>query len=340
MRYIGSKQRLLPFIERIAACHCGGARTFVDLFCGTAVVGRHFKSLGFSVTSNDLMAYAYTFARALVQNNRPPLFRGLGVTGEDPLGDALDLLNQLDPVTGFVTNHYSPVGSERMFLSPENAGRVDAIRQKLRDWRDATTINEDEYHVLLAALLDAVPSVSNVSGTYGAYLKFWESRSRKRLCLKPPDLVISPGIHSAVNQDANAIAPELECDILYLDPPYNARQYASNYHLLESIAVWDHAAPAGVSGLPKRPELRSSYCTTDATEALRHIVESSPARHILLSYNSEGIVQHDALMEMMSKRGKVQLFEEPYRRFRSDSDGPERNYKADSVMERLYLVSN
>lgn len=340
MRYIGSKLNLLPFIERVALCHCGGARTFVDLFCGTAVVGRHFKKLGFSVTSNDLMSYAYTFARALVQYNDSPEFTGLHPQGIDPLTDAIDFLNMLPPEQGFISRHYSPAGSTRMYLSAENAGRIDAIRQRLQDWLFEGAVTSDEFHVLLAALLDAVPSVSNVSGTYGAYLKFWESRSKKRLCLEAPALLIAPGTHVALNEDANLIAPTLDCDILYLDPPYNGRQYASNYHLLESIAVWDHAQPLGVSGLPKRAERRSRYCTVQAVQAFEHIYQTSPARHILLSYNSEGLVPHDALMEMMAVRGRVQLFEEPYRRFRSDSDGPGRNYKADSVMERLYLVSN
>ncbi|HEY3411932.1 MAG TPA: DNA adenine methylase [Armatimonadota bacterium] len=340
MRYIGSKQNLLAFIERVATCHCSGARTFVDLFCGTAVVGRHFKSLNFNVTSNDLMAYAYTFARALVQNNGEPLFAGLGLNGNAPLDKAVEHLNSLSPVQGFVTSHYSPAGSDRMYLSPENAGRIDAIRMQLQVWRRTEAVTEDEFHILLAALLAAVPSVSNVSGTYGAYLKFWESRSKKRLLLQAPALMITPGTHRALNEDANVIAPALNCDILYLDPPYNRRQYASNYHLLESIAVWDYAAPLGVSGLPKRPERRSLYCTAQASEALGHIIRTSPARHILLSYNSEGIVSHEVLMEMLCKRGKVELFEEEYRRFRSDADGPTRNYKADSVVERLYLVSN
>lgn len=339
MRYIGSKQNLLPFIERVALSHCDGARTFVDLFCGTAVVGRHFKSLGFSVTSNDLMAYAYAFARALVQNNESPVFAGLGLSGIDPLTDALDHLNSLDPVRGFVTCHYSPAGSDRMYLSTENAGRIDAIRQELEDWRAANEITEDEFYVLLAALLDAVPSVSNVSGTYGAYLKFWESRSKKRLQLRAPALLIAPGTHRATNQDANKIACELDCDILYLDPPYNARQYASNYHILESIALWDYAQPHGVSGLPKRPELRSRYCTSSAAEALGHVIQCSPARYILLSYNSEGLVPHDELMATLAKRGKLRVFEEPYKRFRSDADGPSRAYKTDAVIERLYLVT-
>lgn len=339
MRYIGSKKNLLPFIERVVARSCRGSRTFVDLFCGTAVVGRRFKELGYLVTANDLMAYAYTFARALVQSNEPLRFQGLELGGGNPLNDTLAILNTLPPQEGFVTHHYSPSGSDRMYLTPRNAGRVDAIRQMIDWWRTSGKITDDEFHILLAALLDAVPSVSNVSGTYGAYLKFWESRSKKHLTLAPPALLISPGDHRALNEDANSVAPSLDGDVLYLDPPYNARQYASNYHLLETIARWDGAEPRGVSGLPERPELRSRYCTRHADSALTGIIGTSPARHILLSYNSEGIIPHEAIMAMMADRGAVQVFEEPYRRFRSDSDSATRNYKADSVVERLYLVS-
>jgi len=226
-----------------------------------------------------------------------------------------------------------------MYFSPENAGRIDAIRGTLETWRQEGRVTDDEFYILLAALLDAVPSVSNVSGTYGAYLKFWESRSQKPLTLAVPTPCIRPGTHRAFRADANEIAPVLDAGILYLDPPYNARQYASNYHLLETIALWDGAEPHGIAGLPSRPDRRSMYCTRNAASALQEIVKTSPARHILLSYNSEGIIPHDCLMSIFNVRGKVEVFEQPYRRFRSDADGPCRAYKADSVLERLYLVS-
>ncbi|HEY3266684.1 MAG TPA: DNA adenine methylase [Armatimonadota bacterium] len=341
MRYIGSKNSLLGFIENVVAEQCPGSRSFVDLFSGTAVVGRRFKEWGFEVTSNDLLRFSYAIARAVIQNNSAPRFEGLPIGKcENPLAATIKRLNALPPELGFVTRHYAPGnGAERTYLTPENAGRIDAIRIAIEGWRASGLVTDDEFFVLLAALLDATPSVSNIAGTYGAYLKFWEPRSAKRLTLVPPPLLVSPGNHRALNVDANAVVGGLECDILYLDPPYNERQYATNYHLLETIARWDAPELRGVTGLPARPEARSRYCSrSEAAAALADVVCRAPAKHILLSYNSEGLVPHDAILAILEQRGRPLVFERDYRRFRSDADRPNRAYKANTVAERLYLV--
>lgn len=143
-----------------------------------------------------------------------------------------------------------------------------------------------------------------------------------------------------MNEDANVVVRRLECDVLYLDPPYNGRQYAANYHILETIARGDEPAVGGVAGLPQRDSIRSRYCLRrEAALALADLVRNASARHILLSYNSEGLIPHETIMAILRCKGRVRVMETPYRRFRSDADGPNRAYKANHVAERLYLVS-
>lgn len=350
MRYIGSKDNLLDFIEGAvrAAGIFGG--TFCDLFAGTTVVGRHFKSLGFSVISNDLMRYSYVFGKAYLEANAPPAFPGLDLPGAGADGDrlaaALDALNGLDPERGFVWRHYSDEGTRddphvRMYLSGENAGRIDAIRNRLESWRGAGRITEPEYYILLAALLEAVPGVSNTSGTYGAFLKYWEARSRKRLTLAPPPLVFGPGEHRVYQCDGNALLDGITADVVYLDPPYNERQYAPNYHLLETVARWDGPEVYGKTGLRPYAAEKSRYCRREtALEALGEAVRSARCRLFLLSYNSEGLMPDEDIREVLARRGPVTVHERPYRRYRSDSDGRNRRYQPNRhITERIYAVS-
>jgi adenine-specific DNA-methyltransferase len=349
MRYIGSKDNLLHFIE--AAVREGGVSggVFCDLFAGTTVVGRRFKSVGFSVVSNDLMRYSYVFGKAYIENNTPPEFAGLPLCArpalfEQPLGRleaALDMLNALEPERGFMVEHYSDEGGDpRMYFSSDNAGRIDAIRGRLEVWREDGRVTEAEFYVLLAALLEAVPGVSNTSGTYGSFLKFWESRSQKRLKLVAPPLVASGQKHRVFQADGAALLRDVSSDVLYLDPPYNSRQYAPNYHILETIARWDAPKVYGKSGLRPYQNEKSAWCRQDtALSALREAACAADCRLFLLSYNSEGIMPDAAIREALSARGKLTIHEQPYRRYKSDSDGENRTYKPiKTIIERIYAV--
>ena len=186
MRYIGSKENLLGFIESAVSSQGITGGTFCDLFAGTTTVGRHFKRRGFRVISNDLMEYSFVFGKAYLENNAAPLFEGLPLPRQmrtlfdfdtDPLQGVLDYLNRLPPDPGFIFENYSDVGTagqqhQRMYFSAANAAKIDAIRNQVQQWRESQAITDSEFYILLASLLEAVPSVSNTTGTYAAFLKF------------------------------------------------------------------------------------------------------------------------------------------------------------------------
>lgn len=363
MNYIGSKHSLLKFIERSVRETGVRGGLFCDLFAGTAVVGHHFKKLGFQIISNDWQEYSYVFAKALVETARWPRFTGVmdevkrfGVqakgqlslfntvpTQERALHRVLDYLNGLAGVAGFIYKNYCPGGSDnlRRYYTDENGRRCDAIREKLNEWRREGRITENEFYVLLAALLEAIDSVANTASVYGAFLKHFKASALRPLKLRPLPLVVGAGSRAS-KQDANELARDIECDVLYLDPPYNARQFSANYHVLETIAAYDAPPLAGKTGLRPAEHQKSRYCSRrHAREALREIINDVRARHIFLSYNDEGIISHAELDEIFRAVPSLRyhIFTKPHPRFRADIDRENRKYAPRAqVTEYLFYV--
>lgn len=363
MNYIGSKQSLLKFIEqsvREVGIHGG---VFCDLFAGTSVVGHHFKRLGFRIIANDWQEYALVFAKTLVENGQWPRFLGLQIElntfqpelhGQQPLFDnvpeeqrplynVLQYLNHLPGVNGFIYKNYCPGGTDsaRRYYTDNNGRLCDAIRLKLNEWRNAKKISEMEFFILLASLLDAIDRVANTASVYGAFLKHFKPTACKPLQLRPLPLIAGYG-SQAYKQDANELAREIECDVLYLDPPYNTRQFSANYHILETIAAYDNPPLVGKTGLRPTGHQKSRFCSRrKAREALREIINGASARHIFLSYNDEGIVSHSELEQIfrgMALR-RYHVFKKPHPRFRADIDRENRHYAPrEQVTEYLFYV--
>ncbi|MBI3969004.1 MAG: DNA adenine methylase [Chloroflexi bacterium] len=332
--------------------------TFADVFAGTGVVARHFKRKGFRVVANDLMTYSYVLLRAEVAQSQYPRFKGpaallpvaerleqLGLFGEPEeraaLRRVIAYLDSLPGVPGFCHDEYAPEGSAgRRYFTGANAARIDAVREQIEEWWRAGLLTEDERVLLVAAVVEAVPFVANVTGTFGAFLKTWDPRAHKPLRLREPEIVPSDLDHEAHQTDANALVKRLECDVLYLDPPYNVRQYATNYHVLETIAAWDRPRLRGKTGLRPADERRSAYCeASSAGDALADLAAAARCRLLLLSYNSDGLLPERTILQILGSRGTVAVRRRPYRRFRSDADGPKRRYReGDIVSENLYVV--
>ena len=320
MRYIGCKNNLLPYIDEVVRqAGCSGG-VLCDLFAGTHSVAVHFKKRGFQILSNDLLFLAYVFGRALIQNNRQPTFERLG-------GPPWNHLNRLNGISdGFVFNAYCPGGDNaygRQYFSNRNGQRIDAIRQEIEQWRKAGLLTEGEYYLLLLSLLEAASRVANIAGTYGAYLKDWDPRTRKPLTLEPITVIPSDKEHVVYREDANRLIEHIECDVLYLDPPYNTRQYITNYHVLETIARYDAPEVYGKTGLrPYSEDEKSAYCSKAAClTAFADLIRKAKARHIIVSYNSEGIMEAEEILDVLRAKGEVrQMIPIDYQRFKSHSN--------------------
>lgn len=270
MIYYGAKKKLLPFIEEaVKKTGINGTSNFVDLFAGTSAVGRHFKKLGYTVISNDTLEFSYAIAKTYIELNAEPQFKKLKayLKIKDDNTFLFDYLNKLKHrKKGFMFENYSPNGG-RQYFTDENAKRIDTFRYLFEEWKEEKKITELEYYYLITSLLQAVNLVSNVSGTYAAFLKSWDNRALKPLKLEPVEIILSANKNKAYKKDANELVKELNPDLLYLDPPYNNRQYASNYFILELIAEgWFKQKPEiyGETGMRKYDHQKSKYCSKNS----------------------------------------------------------------------------
>ena len=355
MRYLGNKRKLIPFIKRaLDGLEVDGA-TACDPFAGTASVARFLKRRGYSVVTGDILSFSHALQWTYVVVDEAPRFEaldGIASSGEVPLASVLRHLNELPPEPGFLHKHFSPEGSagavhQRRYFTPENAARIDTIRHRIHEWDRTGKLSDGEAYVLLTALLEAADRVANTTGIYAAFVKTWQPNALKPLRLRPPRLVTGTGLEChAHRRDALHLIEELEpFDLLYLDPPYNSRQYAGYYHIPELIAEgWFDETPElrGKTGLPEDGDKRSDWSRRRRCEdALDALVSTARCRHILMSYNSEGIISEECIERVLKTRGDPDSYrrlEQPYKRYRSDRDRATRRYKGDRVTERLYYA--
>ena len=330
MNYIGSKYSLLPFLESTIEGVAGGQgknRVFADLFAGTGVVGAAFKEKGFQVIANDIQYYAYVLNRHLIEN-QPPL-----------PSDKLAFLNALEGRDGFVFRHYcAGSGSGRNYFTDDNGRRCDAMRMALDQLLLSQAISEDEYFYYLAGLIDSIDKVANTASVYGAYLKHIKASAKKELVLELPP-VITGERGRVYCQDINDLLTVVSGDILYLDPPYNARQYCSNYHVLETIARYDNPVLTGVTGLrdSDKDGLKSAFCSKRlVASAFEDLIAKADFKYIFLSYNNEGLMGLDVIRQIMETYGSYDRATSQYRRFRADKEDA-RNHKADKTTEYLHI---
>lgn len=343
MRYYGAKTKLLPFIEEVVKkTGINGTSNFVDLFAGTSAVGQHFKKLGFTVISNDTLEFSYALAKTYIELNEEPKFNKLKsyLKLKNENTELFDYLNNYKNLRkGFIYENYSPNGG-RQYFSDENALSIDTFRSLFEEWKEENKINELEYYYLITSLLRGVNLVSNVSGTYAAYLKTWDKRALNPLKLEPVEVISSNNKNKAYKKDANELIKEICPDILYLDPPYNSRQYASNYFILELIAEgWFKNKPEiyGETGMRKYEHQKSKYCSkTTALNALEDLVfNSTKAKYIVLSYNNEGVISQPAIHQTLSRIGNVEVYTENHKRYKSINQTVE---DPQLTLEHLFLV--
>lgn len=264
-----------------------------------------------------------------------------------PLEEAIHFVNAcVAPKEGLISRNYCPGGWRRaMYFTDENGRRIDGILDFLRENYREGVLTKWELHLLLSALLDAADRAANISGTYGSYLKSFQRNALERLMLRTPEVIPSELSHEVYREDGNELVRKVSADVLYVDPPYNHRQYAANYHILEVIAEHHRvddlkeyeAALYGKTGLRPYDDLKSSYCVPpssrsdvkNALTAMTDLILSSRARHVVVSYNEEGLLTREEIGAILSRFSGKRSFDFEtgmrtilYRRFRSDSDRP------------------
>ena len=341
--YIGNKRKLLGLISQaIAKTDVAPSSTFLDLFAGSGVVSRLAKKQGFRVISNDWEPYAREINGCYIACNAAPALEAFG--GYD---QAIAALNAVAPVEDWITKHLCPadddaydIDKERLFYTRANGMRIDAMRLQLECWQKDGLLSELEMSCLLAPMLYQACYTSNTSGVFKGFHNGWGGQTKTALYRILSQFQLRPAVfhdngqaNRVTQMDAAQLAQTLRedgetVDIAYLDPPYNQHPYGSNYHVLNTITLWDHPPlTPQITGRNKaairedwRTERRSPYNHRGAaTKAYNALLQALDARYILTSYSTDGLIPLGDLVEASLKRGHTEFVTQHYKRYRVSS---------------------
>lgn len=323
-RYLGNKQSLGDFITKTVEDNCVGVEVVVDIFSGTGAVANMFKDNKVVIT-NDLLYCNYigNCAWFLPQKYSAKKIKSIIKTYNDVSTNE---------------NNYMRQNFADTFYAADTCSKIGYIREDIETKYKAKAINFKEYAILITALMYGMDKIANTVGHYDAYRKNADYDSRFVIPLVLPEP--NNAGNKCFNNDANVLIGDIKCDLLYLDPPYNSRQYSDAYHLLENMAKWEKPEVFGVARKMDRSDIKSDYCTMKAADAFAHLVENADAKYIMLSYNnisekgnsrSNAKLSDDDIVSILSAKGDVKIFETEHRAFSTGKSNLPDN------TERLFL---
>lgn len=335
-RYLGNKTRISDWIADHIIAKIGCNATIADPMCGTASMSETFAMRGLKVLASDQLRFPVLHAKARLFNYTNLTFKPVAKSYEE----ALNILNNLDPVEGFFSQEYSEFGNPTNTLKPRkyftstNAAKIDAIREQISKWRKQG-LEDNLCDLLLHDLILAVNKVANIAGTYGYYCSKWTKNSLNNIRLQKTVNNTYNHEHVVIQGKVEDIASTLNVNACYLDPPYTKRQYAGNYHILETLALEDFPIPVGDGGLRDWKKDASDYCYKRyAKEAFKKTIENLNVEWIFISYSEDGQVSPDDLYNVLSEYGDVIKEEIEINRYISNKAGA----KKSRVQEHLYIL--
>ncbi|MDO5563837.1 MAG: DNA adenine methylase [Eubacteriales bacterium] len=304
MRYLGNKESILTEIEAVLSKNnlIDKRLTFFDAFCGSGSVSNYFKK-HYDLIINDNLKWSVIYTRGRICASQCS-FKKLGF---DPF--VFFNTNQ-ETERGFIYKTYAPTETSRMYFTPENASRIDYFRKTIQEWWQKERISQDEYCYLLACLIESVSDVSNTAGVYGAFLKKWDSRATKKIIFSKVDsLMCTPKSLKMYNGKIEEIINEVDCDILYMDPPYTQNQYGTQYHLLETLILDDSPEVSKITGSRKTAQMRSDWSKEYKSNILfDSVLAKTKAKYVILSYNNDGFMSKDFIEAVMKRYGKPETY--------------------------------
>ena len=311
-RYLGAKTKLLQFIDSTISAECGKFDSLLDLFGGTGVVANHF----------------FGNKKILINYHSYISWFGRGPASAKKLSEIIENLNSL---TKFPNNYFS-INYGNRYFSVENAKKIGFIREEIERLVLTKEITSRERSILLTSLIYSADRVANTCGHYDAYRKKID-----KIELMPLNLLKFKSNRQSYaevfQRDANDLVREVYADVVYIDPPYNSRQYGDAYHLLENLVVWDKPKLIGVARKKSdRSSTKSKYCTREAVSAFSDLIENIQAKHIVVSYNnmegrgnirSQAKITSEEIEEVLTSRGKVKIFAQEHSQFNAGKTAKE-----------------
>ena len=324
-RYLGSKYKLLGFINEIVKNECNGIRTIADIFGGTGIVAKNFYDQGKSIIVNDILESNYLAYKTWFSNDEINI---------DKIAKLIDNYNSIEVIyDNYVSENFGGT-----YFSVENARKIGYIREEINIIKNELT--DREYAALVTSLIYAMDKVANTCGHYDAYRRKFDSVDALKLLI-PNVSTINNKDNKIYNMDANKLVREIEPDLVYIDTPYNSRQYGDTYHLLENIAKWEKPRVEGVARkMVDRSSIKSKYCTSKAPEAFEELINGVNARYILVSYNnmaqkgvgrSNAKISNEEIISILESKGNVNVFSTDYKVFTTGKTN------VDEHKELLYL---
>lgn len=323
-RYLGNKYKLLDFIRNTVSTECNGINTVADIFAGTGSVASAFADK--KLITNDFLYFNFVCHVAWFGSER---------YDEDKIESLIQYYNEVIPTEeNYMSEHFADT-----FFSLEDCRKIGFIREDIEARYGENEINARERAILITSLLYAMDKIANTCGHYDAYIKgaTYDKHLELSIPLASND---NNENNQCYNEDANRLVERIEADLVYIDPPYNSRQYCDAYHLLENVARWEKPAVSGVALKMDRSNLKSDYCTSNATKAFEDLISKIKAKYILLSYNnmaekgnsrSNAKISDEDIMRILSRKGKIKVFSEEYKAFSAGKSDIKDNE------ERLFL---
>jgi len=307
-RYLGNKYKLLPFITGVVKEQHLAFDSIADIFAGTGAVSSAFADK--QLITNDIMYSNYICHYA---------WFGAEKYNPDIIVEYVVKYNRYDKCDeNYMTQNFSDT-----YFSKKDCSKIGFIREDIESSFLDGKINKRERAILITSLLYAMDKIAKTCGHYDAYRKGADFDNTLEL-LVPLAEVDNNAENQCYNIDANALVKNIQADLVYIDPPYNSRQYCDAYHLLENVARWEKPEVFGVAKKMDRTALKSKYCTQEATKAFEELIESIKAKYILLSYNnmaekgndrSNAKISDDDIMRILKNKGTVKVFSESYKAF-------------------------
>ncbi|MEO1928373.1 MAG: DNA adenine methylase [Nautiliaceae bacterium] len=326
-RYLGNKAKVLDLIEDVIRKNIGEFHSFCDIFAGTGSVGAYFNDENKKIILNDFLYHNYVTINAFLSSEN---------FDEKKIKDLINELNQLESKE----ENYFSINFGGRYFCKKNAIKIGAIREKIKEWFVSGAINRKEKNILLTSLIYSIDKIANTVGHYDAYIK--KEIKEKDLILKVLEIDNEKNKKNEIyNMDANVLIREIECDVLYIDPPYNSRQYSNMYHVLENLALWQKPEVKGVAKKFDTSHLKSGYNQKNAINFFEDLILNAKAQYILLSYNNMGNKGHsrsnarisdEDILKVLRQRGKVEIFEKEYKEFTTGKS------KRGENKERVFFV--